>query len=162
MKYAEPGPKLDALVRKALAEPLPIQWNPSTSRSDVTFLIDRLAPWVGNYETSDGYFVIKYAAYAGHNNESKDCCPDWKWYTDRPDDDVDPLPWSCHIHLGAIGANAGCPGHWKHGQTFCARGRTMPHAICLAFLKAMQKAKKPMAMYQQKEAPGPIRKLKTK
>lgn len=148
MKYMNPGPEMDELVLKKLGEYKPMGWfTPSMHRPHADLVMDVITPWVGRWETSDGYFIIKYAEWAGHNDEKNDCRPNWKWYSDSEREDVDELPWSCHIHLGLIGGDAykaGCPKHWKHGQRFCARGRTMAHAICLAFLKSMQGAKKPI------------------
>lgn len=156
MKYIEPGPKLDALVRAKIdGEEGNRSWTPSTCHFDIHYLIRRISPYVGKYEASDGFFTVTYAEFADHGKEDKKrwCNPDWKWYVADDDDSVDLLPWSCHFHLGGIGADSGCPKHWKHGDAFCARGRTMAHAVCLAFLKSMEKAKKPLGLWRHEVDP---------
>lgn len=114
-----------------------------TAYSDV--LIDKISPFVGNWKSGDGFLTMDYGEFANHDCDEKKCFSSWVWYElamDK-DDSEDYLPWSCHIKLGMIGKET-CPEHWKHGQRFCARGRTMAHAVCLAFLKSMEKAKKPL------------------
>ncbi len=96
-------------------------------------VVDKLAPLVGDFKSGDGFFHLTYADSADHSHGG---CKDPARSLPDSDDDTDGERWSCHLHIGCMGADGGCPNHWDHGMKFCARGSTAPLAICRAALLA--------------------------
>ena len=100
----------------------------------VAFLVS-LAPLVGDWLNADGFFHLQYGEFACHGLDG--CSPIGENEDEDLDADTDPEPWSAHFHIGVIARDGDCPAHWKHGDMFCARGKTPEIAICRAALLAV-------------------------
>ena len=108
------------------------EWVPlpfSTAISAAWRLVEKLEPLVSRIQTADGFVHLASGHWADHG----DCLPCET--TDHVDGtDIDPRPWSFHVHLGLLSESPDIPAHWTHSQRFCARASTAPLAICLAAL----------------------------
>lgn len=110
------------------------EWVPlpfSTAISAAWRLVERLEPLVSRFQSADGFVHLASGHWADHG----DCLGPESTVQDE-EADLDPQPWSFHIHLGLLSANPDVPAHWTHSERFCARASTAPLAICLAALKS--------------------------
>jgi len=110
------------------------EWVPlpfSTSISAAWRLVEKLEPLVSRFQSADGFVHLASGHWADHGD-----CLTCETPVEDEQADLDPLPWSFHIHLGLLSTNPDIPAHWAHSQHFCARASTAPLAICLAALNA--------------------------
>lgn len=114
------------------------RWHPVSSDIAAAWtVVEKIAPLVGDFNYADGYFHLTYADSADHGDNKRGCDPH---VGETELDEDDGRQWSCHLHLGLVCENNDTPKHWKHGELFCATGRTAPLAICRAALKALWRA----------------------
>ena len=107
--------------------PLPF----STAISAAWRVVERLEPLVARFQTADGFVHLASGHWADHG----DCLPPETTAQDE-EAEIDPQPWSFHIHLGLLSDSPDIPTHWTHSRHFCAKASTAPLAICLAALTA--------------------------
>ncbi len=110
------------------------EWVPlpfSTAISAAWRIVERLEPLVSRYQTADGFVHLASAHWADHGD-----CLSRDTTAQDEEADIDPQPWSFHIHLGLLSDSPDIPTHWTHSRHFCARASTAPLAICLAALNA--------------------------
>jgi hypothetical protein len=111
-------------------------WNPLDYYPDAWMLVEHIEPLVTRFKTADGYVILQ----SGHWGDHGDCVV--RDYTDEETDlELDPRPWSFHIHLGLIGSDDRdkLPAWWGTDDgtwNYCAVGSTPQDAICAAVLKA--------------------------
>ena len=114
------------------------EWVPlpfSTAISAAWRLVEKLERLVSRFQTADGLVHLACGHWADHG----DCLARDTSLADE-EAEIDPQPWSFHIHLGLLAAGPDIPAHWTHGQHFCARASTAPLAICLAALHSCSPA----------------------
>ena len=114
------------------------EWVPlpfSTAISAAWRLVEKLERLVSRFQTADGLVHLACGHWADHG----DCLARDTSLADE-EAEIDPQPWSFHIHLGLLAAGPDIPTHWTHLQHFCARASTAPLAICLAALHSCSPA----------------------
>lgn len=103
----------------------------STEWEYASHVLDGLEELVTRFSTGDGFTHLTCGHFADHGE-----CVTEKDSELADEPELDPEPWSAHIHVGLIGENDKTPQHWKHEEWFCARGATGPEAICKSAIKA--------------------------
>lgn len=112
-------------------------FKPSTNIAHAWEVVEKMSHLCGTFKKGDGFFHVTFAESADHS-EGEDCNPT-SGVPDDYDGDADLEPWSCHVHVGAMGEQPDgvYPASWDHGSRFCCKGPTAQVAICRAALKAV-------------------------
>jgi hypothetical protein len=113
-------------------------FTPSADFHDAWALVRKIEPLITRFNTADGYVFLQSAHFGSHGL----CIERKQYWTDEEDNsELDPRPWSFHIHMGLIGEEARplVPAWWGTVEgtwSYCEFGATEQECICKTLIAA--------------------------